>query len=81
MARKSQKTDKQQTESFTRRITGERKSQVVVGMAVVVGLLVLWFAGYGMAHSDREILEGVWELVKMTTSFLIGWAGGKAFAE
>jgi hypothetical protein len=81
MARKSQKTDEQHTTVSTRRLTGERKSQVVVGMAVVVGLLVLWFAGYGMLHSDQGILTEVWELVKMTTSFLIGWAGGKAFAE
>jgi len=34
-----------------------------------------------MMHSDKGILEGVWELVKMMTSFLIGWAGGKALAE
>lgn len=81
MARKSQKTAEHQTTSSTRRSTGERKSQVVVGMAMVVGLLVLWFAGYGMMHSDKGILEGVWELVKMTTSFLIGWAGGKALTE
>ena len=81
MVRKSHKTDEQQTTSCTQRITGERKNQVVAGMAVVVGLLVLWFAGYGMLHSDQGILTEVWELVKMTTSFLIGWAGGKAFAE
>ena len=54
------------------------KEQVIVGIAVLSGLLLVGFVSYAMAHADQDILKQTFKLVEWGLSFAAGWAGGKA---
>jgi hypothetical protein len=54
------------------------KTRVMVGAALVTGLLVVALAIYGMVAGDRELLAKVCTLIWPTAITTMIWAGGSS---